>query len=144
MIGDRAVGLSPADLATLEDGGSLAVPVVAEELVVTRREVETGRVRVRVSPVAEDRVAHVNVGRTAVDVERVPVGREVADFPQERIEGDVRIIPVVEERLVVTKRFYVVEEIHVRRRRIEERREIPVTLTRDEVSVERMPPDPNP
>jgi uncharacterized protein (TIGR02271 family) len=139
-------GLSAADQAILDDGGSIAVPVVAEEVTVSRREVETGRVRVRVAPVTEDRIAHVDVGRTEVEVERVPVGREVAEYPQERLDGDTRVIPIVEERLVVTKVFYVVEEIRVRRRRVSERRDIPVTLTRDAVSIERLPADgrPNP
>lgn len=137
-------GLSAADQAVLDDGGSIAVPVVAEEVSVSRREVETGRVRVRVTPVTEDRIAHVDVARTEVEVERVPVGREVDEYPQERIDGDTRVIPVVEERLVVTKRFYVVEEIRVRRRRVAERRDIPVTLTRDAVSIERLPPEHQP
>lgn len=140
----EAAGLSAAERAILEDGGSVAMPVVAEEVIVSRREVESGRVRVRIAPVTEDRVAHVDVGRTEVAVERVPVGREVDEYPQERIDGDTRIIPVVEERLVVTKRFFLVEEIHVRRRRIEERRDIPVTLTRDAVSIERLPPQRGP
>ncbi len=133
------LGASSADLATLDDGGSVAIPVVEETVVVSRREVETGRVRVRVAPVTEDRIAHVDVGRTEVEVERVPVGREVDEYPQERLDGDTRVIPVVEERLVVTKVFFVVEEIRVRRRRVVERRDIPVTLTRDAVSIERLP-----
>jgi uncharacterized protein (TIGR02271 family) len=63
----------------------------------------------------------------------------VDTYPEERIEGDVRVIPVVEERLVVEKRLFLVEEIRVRQRRIEEEHDVPVTLRRHEVVVERLP-----
>lgn len=50
-------------------------------------------------------------------VERVPVNRLVDNEPQTRQEGDVTIIPVVEEVLVVEKRLLLKEEIHIRRTR---------------------------
>jgi uncharacterized protein (TIGR02271 family) len=137
--GSGSGGLSAAEAAVLDDRGSVVLPVVAEEAMVSRREVETGRVRVHLKPVTEDRLARLTTGRTVVDVERVAVGRVVDTYPEERIEGDVRVIPVVEERLVVEKRLFLVEEIRVRRRRIEEEHDVPVTLRRHEVVVERLP-----
>ncbi len=44
----------------------------------------------------------------------MPVGRVVDEAPAARAEGDTTIIPVVEERLVVVKQLFLVEEIHVR------------------------------
>lgn len=50
-----------------------------------------------------------------VEVTRVRVDREVDEAPRVRQEGDVTIISLVEEVLVVTKRLFLREEIHVRR-----------------------------
>ncbi len=47
------------------------------------------------------------------------------------------IIPVVEERVVVTRELYLREEIHVRRVHRTETDEIPVTLRRQTVRIER-------
>ena len=51
------------------------------------------------------------------DVRRVPVNRVITEIPQTRQEGDVTIVPVVEEVLVVEKRLLLKEEIHIERKR---------------------------
>jgi hypothetical protein len=50
-------------------------------------------------------------------VERIPVNRLVDTAPETRTEGDVTIIPIVEEVMVVEKRLLLKEEIHIRRTR---------------------------
>jgi stress response protein YsnF len=57
-----------------------------------------------------------------------------------RTEGDVTILPVVEEVLVVETRLLLKEEIHVRRTATRETVEIPVTLRRQRAVVERVDP----
>jgi hypothetical protein len=61
------------------------------------------------------------------DVRRVPVNRIVTEVPQTRQEGEVTIVPVLEEVLVVEKRLLLKEEIHIVRRRaqVREPRRIP-------------------
>jgi stress response protein YsnF len=75
--------------------------------------------------------------REHVEVTRVPVDREVAEAPPIRSEGDVTIVPVLEERLVVEKRLFLVEELHLRRMVTTEGVELPATLRRTHVEVER-------
>ena len=113
-----------------------AIPLVEERLVVTKREVETGRLRVRVS--VEERQDHVPVdlAQDDVEIERVPVNKAVSQLPSVRLEGSTTIIPVVEEVVVVEKRLVVVEEIHVRRKSTTETRQIPVTLRSERVHFE--------
>lgn len=48
------------------------------------------------------------------------------------------VVPVVEEVLVVEKRLVLVEELHVRKRRVEERRPQAFTLRKEEVVAERL------
>lgn len=57
--------------------------------------------------------------------------------PVVRVEGDVTTVSVFEERLVIEKRLFVVEELHLRRITSIDPVEIPVTLRRTEVEVER-------
>ena len=118
------------------------VPVVREELHVGRRVVESGRVRLRKVVREEEQTIDQPLARQEVTVERVPIDRPV-DGPQPtRTEGDVVIIPVVEEVTVIEKRWVLKEELHVRKRTVEERRPQTVTLRREEVIVERIPTDP--
>ena len=118
-----------------EEIDSVAIPIVNEELQVGRREVETGRVRIRTvtderTEIASDRLLHSDV-----EVDRVPVNRPVDELPTIREEGDTMIVPVVEERLV--KRLFLVEEVHIRRRVTAEQFEHPVKLRSQRVVVDR-------
>ena len=58
-------------------------------------------------------------------------------MPGVRQEGDVVVIPVVEERAVLVKRLVLVEELHVHRHVVEEIVDTPVSLRSTEISVER-------
>jgi uncharacterized protein (TIGR02271 family) len=120
-----------------EDTGKDRIPIVAERARIEKQTVPTGRVRItsrvesRCETLCEELVAQ------SVSVERVPVDREVATPPGIRNEGDVLIIPVVEQRLVVEKRWVVTAELHVRRQEHSEAVEIPIELRSTHVSVER-------
>jgi stress response protein YsnF len=112
-----------------------SIPVVEEELTVDRREVETGRVRVRTIPEERTVVASERLLRTDVVVEHVPVDREIDQAPPVREEGETIIVPVIEERLV--KRLFLVEEVRLTRRASTEQFDQPVQLRSQRVSIER-------
>lgn len=113
------------------------IPIVEEEARIAKRVADVERVTVRTAPVEDQVVLRDEVWREEVDVVRVPVGREVAEAPPVRTEGDVTIVPVLEERLVVEKRLVLVEELHLRRTVHSERVELPATLRRTRVEIER-------
>ncbi len=113
------------------------IPLVEEEVRIDKREVERGRVRVRTVTDEVEEMARATLDGEAVEVERVAVDRMVEVAPEIRTEGDVTIIPVVEEVLVVEKRLVLKEELHVRRRRTTEDVEVPVTVRRQRAVVER-------
>ncbi len=114
------------------------IPVMAEEVRVERRVVETARVRLR--KVVHEREEEVSpeVTRETVSIERVPVGRFVDGPVASRQEGDTLVVPVLEEVLVVERRLRLVEEIRVTVRRERHASEPQrVTLRREEVLIER-------
>ena len=116
---------------------NISVPVIEEELEVGKRRVEGDRVSVRT--VARERTELVEqpLESMEVEIERIAIDREIDTAPEIRNDGDTTIIPVVEERLVVEKRLFLREEIHVHRRRVVTQFRQNVTLRSQEVVVER-------
>jgi uncharacterized protein (TIGR02271 family) len=117
------------------------IPLVEETATVEKREVVTGRVRVQTVTDTVEELAHADVQRESVEVTRVPVDRMVETAPEIRTEGDVTIVPVLEEVLVVEKRLVLKEELHIRRCIAAETVEVPVTLRKQRAVVEREAPD---
>lgn len=113
------------------------IPLAREHVRVDRQTRETGRVRIRKRVREHTETIDEPVRQETVSVERVPIDRIVEAPPSTRQEGDVLIIPVVEERLVVTKQLVLKEEIRVTRQQREQRDARPITLRHEEVEVER-------
>lgn len=117
--------------------------MIEEFLEVERRTHTTGTVRVT-KQVQERQVTLDEVLRHEwVEVERVPVGRAIEGPLEVRYEGDVVIVPIVEERLVVTKQLVLTEELRLTRHSGTHREPQQVRLRREEVIVERLDPQPH-
>lgn len=116
----------------------IRLPVIEEEAHVLKRATEIEHVTVRTVPEQEQIVVRDEVRREHVEIKRVAVEREVDRAPDVREEDGVTIIPVLEERLVVEKRLFLVEEIHVSRSTLAEAVELPTTLRRTRVDVDRI------
>ena len=114
-----------------------AIPLVEERLSVSKRQVESGRVRVHVSVQEREETVTEQLSREDVEVDRVAKNVRITEMPRVRLEGNTTIVPVVEEVMVVEKALVLVVEIHIRRRTTSENVEIPVTLRKEQASVER-------
>ena len=86
-----------------ENDRSERIGLAEEQLEISKREVERGRVVVRTRVEERDEVAEIELQQQDVTIERVPRGVPIETAPAEREEDGVLIIPVVEEQLVVTK-----------------------------------------
>lgn len=130
-----------SDGVVVERTDAVVVPVIAEQLSVDKRLVDSGAA-VRLRKLVHEDVVTVDEPLTdeVVEVERVPVGRPVDAPVAVRYEGDVMIVGVVEERLVVTRQLVLVEELRVSRRRQVRSEPQTVTLRREEVVAERFDP----
>ncbi|QGG93244.1 DUF2382 domain-containing protein (plasmid) [Agrobacterium sp. MA01] len=113
------------------------IELVEETVSIDTERVMTGRVRVATQTEFVEEFAHASLGGERVEVTRVPVGQEVTAVPQTRVEGDVTIIPVLEEIVVVEKRLMLVEEIRIRKLATIEDVSVPVTLRKQRATVER-------
>src|SRR5687768_2289863 len=114
-----------------------AIPLVEERLEVGKRQVESGRIKVRVAVDSREEIVPAELSHDEVEIRRVSRNMPVSELPAVRLEGDTTIIPVVEEQLVDEKRLVLVEEIHVVRRTRTTVEEIPVMLRSERAEVER-------
>ncbi len=119
--------------------GEWVIPLAVEEAIVSRRTVKTGVVRVERTTHIREHVIQEDVSRERVDIEHVPVGRYVETIPPVREEGDVTIVPVVDEVVVVERRLLLREEVHLRRVRTTEQHMETVALREQEATVTRTP-----
>ena len=115
-----------------------AIPLAEEELVVDRRKVERGRVRVTKTVREHEALVQDTVLREDVEVQRVAIDRVVQQAPEVRYEADVLVIPIVEEVAVVHKQLVLKEELRVRKRSRQTPHEERVTLRTEEAVVERV------
>ncbi|UVC12619.1 YsnF/AvaK domain-containing protein (plasmid) [Rhizobium sp. TH2] len=115
------------------------IPVISETASISTRLVSDGKVRVTTQTELTQETVYAGLESEKVDVVRVPFDREVTEMPGPRVEGVTTIIPVYEERLVVEKRVFLVEEIHLTKIRSSQKVEIPVQLRHQKAAVERTP-----
>jgi uncharacterized protein (TIGR02271 family) len=118
------------------------MPLLAEEVAVSKQVVETGRVQVaRVTHEREQLIDELLAHET-VEIDRTPIGRQIDTMPSVREEGDTVVIPIVEEVLVIERRLLLKEEVRVRRVRSTQRHRESVTLRHHEAVVTRLPVEP--
>lgn len=113
-----------------------SIPLAEERVEIGRQVVETGRVRVSIEPIEHAEVLQIGLRDAHVVVEHVPVGLFVDAPPPVRTEVGVTIIPVLEERVVVTVRLFLREELHVRTETVTRTHEQTVVLRREQAAVE--------
>jgi uncharacterized protein (TIGR02271 family) len=111
--------------------------LIEEQLVIDKRAVRDGSVRVSTKTEFVTEAAEARLDSENVEVTRVAIGREVSEAPGVRTDGDVTIVPVMEEVLIVEKRLMLVEEIHIRRVATTEDVSIPVELRKQRATIDR-------
>ncbi len=118
--------------------GKTVIPVIAEEISVGKKVVESGKVRISKRISEHEELVDVPLFREEVRIERVPVNVFVEAPPPVRREGDTMIIPVVEEQIVIQKKLLLVEELRVRKEIVEHHEPQKVNVRKEEVEIKRM------
>jgi stress response protein YsnF len=114
--------------------GNLTVPLHAEEISVSRRQVVGDTARVSAVTREKERLVSETLTHERVEVERIQIGLPVDVVPPVREEGDTMIFSVVEEIVVVERRLILKEEVRIRRlRTTEHHRETVMVLEQNAV-----------
>ena len=122
--------------ARANETGQIVVPLVAEEIRIGKKTVETGGVRVHKTVREDVQTIDEPIVREHIEVERVEINRFVETAPAVRQEDDVMVVPVLEEVVVTQKRLLLREEIRLIKRREEISNPQQITLRREEISLE--------
>ncbi len=122
------------------DETEATVPVIEEAVRIDKRVVDKGGYRITKRVATRQETVDELLSDHHVTVERRPIGLTLqgTDLPEQRYEGEVLIIPVVEEILFTEKRLVLVEEVRITRIHGTHRKPQQVTLREEEVSIERL------
>ena len=123
-----------------QDNDDRTIPLYEEQVAVTKKAVISDRVRVSTSVEERSILVEEDLERGGLHVERVAVDRPVQSAPDPRQDGDTLIVSIVEERLVVEKRLFVVEEVRLTRTSTTEHVAIPETVRVTRATVKRADP----
>jgi uncharacterized protein (TIGR02271 family) len=113
---------------------TIIIPVIEEKLLVGKKNIKKGTIRVNKKVIEEEVNAHVFVEEEELDVKRVAVNRYVVTHPAIRQEGETTIVPVMRE--VIEKRLVLVEELHITKRKVKKNRSQKLSLRKDKINIE--------
>jgi uncharacterized protein (TIGR02271 family) len=119
----------------------LRIPLHVEEISVSRREIKKANVQVALVTGTREQLIDEELTHVRVEIERVPIDRTIEVAPPIRQEGDITIIPVVEEVVIVERRLVLKEEVRVRRVSVKEQHQETVVLRQQEAVIAREEPD---
>lgn len=149
-MNDRKEPIRPEDVSILKqsqasqsattahEGETIVVPLIEEYLDVNKQWVQTGEVVVRKSVQTTTQTIPVDVAYEEVQVDHVPVNRPLAydEKTEPWWDGDVMVVPVIEEEIVVMKRQVLKEELLIYKRRLIRHESVSDTVRSEQVHVE--------
>jgi uncharacterized protein (TIGR02271 family) len=124
-------------MSVREQEDPIVLPLHAEEVSVGKQQIVTGRAQISITTRHHEKLVEELLARERVEIERKPIGKPLDQAPAIREEGDVIVIPVVEEEIVVARRLVLKEEIRIRRVRETERHVERVPLREQEAAIHR-------
>ncbi|MDQ3711355.1 MAG: YsnF/AvaK domain-containing protein [Acidobacteriota bacterium] len=123
------------------DSGQIVIPLLAEQLNIARQKVLTGGVRVHKTVSERTETVDEPTLREEMEIQRVAVNSFITEPPAIRYEGDVMVVPLMEEVLVVEKKLVLREEIRITKRRDTLRNPQQYVVRREEATLEQIKPD---
>jgi uncharacterized protein (TIGR02271 family) len=137
VTGRRQIDMPFEDKDESDPLDRVVIPLHAEEVSIGKKQVATGRVKVSTVTRSREELVEQLLRSERVEIERVPMGQVIAKVPEVRTEGDITIIPVVEEAVVLQRQLVLKEEIRIRRIRETQNYQGRVVLRQQEAVITR-------
>jgi uncharacterized protein (TIGR02271 family) len=118
---------------------AITIPLGSEEVELSKRAVQQAVVRIQTKVREEERILETRLLKDEITVERVEVNLPIESPVEPRYEGEVLIIPIIEEVLVVRKQLVLKEELRITQRSVARPHAQAVLLRHEEATVEREP-----
>ena len=114
--------------------GQVTIPLAEERVVVGKREVESGGIRLR--KVIRTEIVHqpIELRREEIIIERVP-GPENAGSAQSAFTEEMIFIPLREEQAIIGKEAHVREEIRIRKKALTEQQELHEAVRKEDIEL---------
>lgn len=125
-----------------EDTTPQTIPLVEERARILTREVAKGRIQVHLATEEVEELVRATLAGRHATIERIPMDIELTEPPAVRQEGDVIVVPVVEEVLVVERRLRLREEIRLHLVPTQEEVALPVRRRVQRAEIRRLPAGP--
>lgn len=103
------------DIAEIKASNTLQTMLLHVEKAAVSKRVKRSLVRATRTTSTRDETVNVDLDHEHIIVERIAIGRVVDAVPPIRQEGDVTIVPVVKEELVMVRQLVLKEEVRLRR-----------------------------
>jgi len=121
-----------------DDGKKRHTVTLAEERVeLGTKKVVDRRVRITRATRVDEKNITAELTQENADIKRFAKNEvlEAQNIPQIRQEGDVTIIPIIEERVEIIKHYVLTEEIHIIKKCSTERHQEIITLRSQEIII---------
>ena len=114
-----------------------AIPLAEEQAEVSTTRVVDRRIRINRSTTTSEKLLETELWHEEVAIEHVEKNEPVTEgnFPQVRQEGDVLIVPVIEEQVEIIRRHVLKEELHIHKLKKSEQFQQKVTLRSQEIEI---------
>ena len=120
---------------TLDTDSPRSIKLREEQLDVNKQRVQTGEVEVKKNVVEEQQTLNVPVQHEEVSVERRAVNRTEADTTTPIGADETIRVPIVEERVEVTKKPVVTEELVINKKEVTETQQVTENVKREKAKV---------
>lgn len=120
-----------------ESEHSETIPLAEEQAEVSTQRVVDRRVRIQRSTTSAEKLLEAELWHEEVEIKHVEKNEPVEEgyFPQVRHEGDVLIVPVIEEQVEIIRRYVLKEEVHIHKLKKSEQFQQTVTLRSQEIEI---------
>ena len=122
-----------------DSNSPLTINIIEEQLHLDKKLVEKAKIEITKKIIEKNETASINLFSEDVEIKKVPVNTYVTETPVVRHEGNVIIIPVVKEVMVIEKKLLLVEEVHITKHTTTKEHTETVGLKKQEVTVNRIP-----
>ncbi|QHM76949.1 hypothetical protein C7M52_02936 [Mixta theicola] len=114
-----------------------SIPLAEEQVEVSTTRVVDRRIRIQRSTTSAEQLLEAELWREEVEITRVEKNEPVEEgyFPQVRQEGEVLIVPVIEEQVEIIRRHILKEEVHIHKLKKREHFQQQVTLRSQEIEI---------
>ncbi|HCW46534.1 MULTISPECIES: DUF2382 domain-containing protein [Mixta] len=113
------------------------IPLAEEQAEVTTTRVVDRRIRIHRSTTTAEKLLETELWHEEVEIKHIAKNETLEEgyFPQVRQEGDVLIVPVIEEQVEIIRRHILKEEVHIHKLKKNEQFQQKVTLRSQEIEI---------